>query len=77
MKTTLLKDLINSLIEAVEDEEVVIIDSGCGEVLEMIESCGVADVDNFAVEYEEKALKIANEKGWKIIEVNNCKAVKL
>ncbi len=63
-------------IEAVEDGEVVIIDSGCGEVVEMIKSCGVENVENFAGAYEKKALEIAEKEGWEIVEVNNCNAVK-
>ncbi len=77
MKKEILKDLIESLIEAIEDGEVVKIDSGCGEVVDMIESCGVENVEKFAKEYEKEALKVAEERDWKVVEVNNCKAVKI
>ena len=72
----ILKDLLESLKEAVEDGEIVIIDSGCGEVTDMIESCGVENVEGIAAEYEKAAKELAEKEGWEIVEKNNCIAVK-
>ncbi len=77
MEVEVIKDLLKSLKEAVEDGEVVIIDSGCGEVLDMIDTCGVSNSEEAASEYEKRAIELADQEGWQIVEKNNCKAVKL
>ena len=76
MEIEIMRDLLESLKEAVIDGEVVIIDSGCGEIADMISSCGIENIEKFAEDYEKKALELAEKEEWEIVEVNNCKAVK-
>jgi len=76
MEIEIMRDLLESLKEAVIDGEAVLIDSGCGEVTDMISSCGIENIEKFAEDYEKKALELAEKEGWEVVEVNNCKAVK-
>jgi hypothetical protein len=70
---------ISSLKEEVEDGKAVIIDGGCGEVVEMFWGGDCDFNKNKAIEvaqdYEDLALALAEKEGWKVIEINNCKAV--
>jgi len=74
----ILKDLIESLFNETEDE-IVIYDSGCGEVLEMIESCGLSkkEAEELAKEYEAEVEKINRCLNWETTTINNCKAIKI
>jgi len=67
------RELLEGL-KANRGEGWVSIDSGEGEVIDMIESCGYEDVEEIAKEYEKEAIKWAEENNIEI-DYNGVKGI--
>jgi hypothetical protein len=79
----ILEDLLVELIDTVDTEGCVIIDSGSPEVIDMIENelsekeAYFYKINKIAETYETDAKELANEKGWQILGYQNNVGIRI